>query len=144
MRVGGFEPSSQKGLEGLIADIFMGLTSLAWGLAGLMVAIVPAMGPAWARRVLLDPWWRFWFAHVILLMGLLLMIGTVDLKGFWVWVVCGGLAVTKACLLLGATASWRERVLQWLGTWPPWLYRVGGTIDLAFAVCLAADLILHS
>ena len=59
----------------------MGLTSLAWGLAGLMVAIVPAMGPAWARRVLLDPWWRFWFAHVILLMGLLLMIGTADLKG---------------------------------------------------------------
>ena len=35
MRVGGFEPSSQKGLEGLIADIFMGLTSLAWGLAGV-------------------------------------------------------------------------------------------------------------
>ena len=121
----------------------MGLTSLAWGLAGLMVAIVPAMGPAWARRVFLDPWWRFWVAQAILLMGLLLMIGTAGLTGFWVWVVCGGLAVTKACLLLGVPQSWRERVLQWLGNWPPWVYRVGGTVDLALAVCLAADLILH-
>ena len=108
-----------------------------------MVAIVPAMGIAWAKRVVRDPWWRFWVAQAILLMGLVLMIGTAGLKGFWVWAVCGGLAVTKACLLLGATASWREQVLQWIGNWPPWLARVVGTVDLAFAVCLAADLILH-
>ena len=127
----------------MIADFFMGLTSLAWGLAGLTVAIVPALGLVWARRILLDPWWRFWFGQVILLIGLLLMIGTTDLTAFWVWAVCGTLAAIKACLLLGAPASWRERVLQWLGTWPPWLYRVGGTLDLALAVCLAADLILH-
>lgn len=121
----------------------MGLTSLAWGVAGLTVAVVPELGVVWARRIFLDPWWRFWVAQAILLMGLLLMIGTAGLTGFWLWAVCGGLAATKACLLLGATASCRERVLQWLGNWPPWVYRVGGTIDLALAVCLAADLILH-
>ena len=126
-----------------MADLFMALTSLAWGLAGLTVAVVPAMVPVWAKRILLDPWPRFWFGQVILLIGLLLMIGTTDLTAFWVWAVCGALAAIKACLLLGAPVSWRERVRQWLDTWPPWLYRAGGTIDLALAVCLAADLILH-
>lgn len=121
----------------------MGLTSLAWGLAGLTVAIVPATALVWARRILLDPWPRFWFGQTILLIGLLLMIGTIELEAFWVWAVCGALAAIKACLLLGAPASWRERVLQWLGTWPPWLFRAGGTLDLALAVGLAADLILH-
>ena len=126
-----------------MADLFMGLTSLVWGLAGLTVAIVPALGLVWAKRILLDPWPRFWFGQTILLIGLLLMIGTTNLTGFWVWAVCGALAAIKACLLLGAPVSWRERVLRWLGTWPPWLFRVGGTIDLVFAVCLAADLIFH-
>ena len=126
-----------------MADLFMGVTSLAWGLAGLTVAIVPATALVWARRILLDPWPRFWFGQTILLIGLLLMIGTIELEAFWVWAVCGALAAIKACLLLGAPASWRERVLRWLGTWPPWLFRAGGMLDLALAVGLAADLILH-
>ena len=126
-----------------MADLFMGLTSLAWGLAGLTVAVVPAVALVWAKPILLDPWPRFWFGQTILLIGLLLMIGTTALKGFWVWAACGALATIKACLLLGAPVSWRERALRWLGTWPPWLYRLGGTLDLAFAVGLAVDLMLH-
>ncbi len=121
----------------------MGLTGLAWGLAGLMVAIVPAVALVWARRILLDPWPRFWFGQMILLVGLLLMIGTTGLTAFWLWALCGALATIKACLLLGAPALWREQVLGWLNKWPPWLFRVGGTLDLALAVGLAADLILH-
>ena len=127
----------------MIATVMMGLTSLAWGVAGLMVTLVPAMGLACAKRFFLDPWWRFWVAQAMLLMGLLLMIGTEDLKGFWVWVACGGITVAKACFLLGATASCRDRVLQRIGNWPVWLHRCGGMVNLAFAVCLAADLILH-
>ena len=65
-----------------MADLFMALTSLAWGLAGLTVAIVPALGLVWARRILLDPWPRFWFGQTILLIGLLLMIGTTGLTVF--------------------------------------------------------------
>ncbi len=126
-----------------MADLFMGLTGLAWGLAGLMVAIVPAVALVWARRILLDPWPRFWFGQMILLVGLLLMIGTTGLTAFWLWALCGALATIKACLLLGAPALWREQVLGWLNKWPPWLFRVGGTLDLALAVGLAADLILH-
>ncbi len=126
-----------------MADLFMGLTGLAWGLAGLTVAIVPAVALVWARRILLDPWPRFWFGQMILLIGLLLMIGTTGLTAFWLWALCGVLATIKACLLLGAPALWREQVLGWLNKWPPWLFRVGGTLDLALAVGLAADLILH-
>lgn len=126
-----------------MADLFMGLTSLVWGFTGLTVAIVPAVALAWARPILLDPWPRFWFGQTILLIGLLLMIGTTGLTAFWLWAVCGALAAIKGCLLLGAPVSWRQRALQWLGTWPSWLYRVGGTLDLAFAVGLATDLILH-
>jgi len=101
------------------------------------------MGLACVKRVFLDPWWRFWMGQAILLMGLLLMIGTVVLKGFWVWVACGGLAVAKACILLGATVSRRDRILQQINNWPTWLYRCSGVIHLAFAVGLAADLILY-
>lgn len=126
-----------------MADLFMALTSLAWGLAGLTVAIMPAVALVWARPILLDPWSRFWFGQAVLLIGLLLMIGTTGLVAFWLWAVCGAVAAIKGCLLLGAPLSWRERILQWLGTWPPWLYRVGGTIDLALAIGLAADLMLH-
>ena len=126
-----------------MADLFMALTSLAWGVAGLTVAVVPALGLVWTQQILLDPWPRFWFAQAVLLIGLLLMVGTTDLTAFWLWAVCGALAAIKGCLLLGAPVSWRERVLRWLGTWPSWLYRVGGTIDLVLAVGLAADLILH-
>lgn len=121
----------------------MGLTSLVWGLAGLMMTIVPTMGLACAKRFFLEPWWRFWIAQVMLLMGLLLMIGTVDLKGFWLWVACGGIAVAKACLLLGAPVSCRDWMLQRVNNWPVWLHRFGGMVNLAFAVCLAADLILY-
>lgn len=121
----------------------MGLTSLAWGLAGLTVAIVPDVALVWARGILLDPWPRFWFGQTILLTGLLLVIGTTDLTAFWLWALCGALAAIKACLLLGAPALWREQVLRWLNKWPPWLFRVGGTLDLALAAGLAADLILH-
>ncbi len=121
----------------------MGLMALAWGVAGLMVALVPALGVAWVRRVFTDSWWRFWNAQAILLLGLLLMIGTTDLSGMWVWVACGVLAVTKACLLLGATTSCLDRVLQRISRWPLWLYRCGGVVDLALAVVLAADFILH-
>ena len=126
-----------------MADLFMALTGLVWGVAGLTIAVAPALAPVWSRRILLDPWPRFWFAQMVLLIGLLLMIGTTGLAAFWLWAVCGALAAIKACLLLGAPMSWRERLRQWLGTWPPWLYRVGGTVDLALAVGLAADLILH-
>ncbi len=126
-----------------MADLFMAVTSLAWGVAGLTVAVVPALGSVWSRRMLLDPWPRFWFGQAVLLMGLLLMIGTTNLAAFWLWAVCGALAVIKACLLLGAPVSRREWMRQWLGGRPSWLYRVSGSIGLVLAVGLAADLILH-
>ena len=143
MRVGGFDPRAGKGVDVLIANLFMGLTTLAWGLLGLMMTIVPAMGLACVKGVFLDPWRRFWMGQAIMLMGLILMIGTVGLKGFWVWVACGGLAVAKACILLGATASGRDRILRRINHWPVWLYRCSGMIHLALAVGLAADLILY-
>lgn len=132
-----------KGAEGLVGDVVIGLTCLVWGLGGLLMTIVPTMGLAWVKRSFLDPWWRFWIAHATLLMGLVLIIGTTGLQGSWLWVACGGIAVAKACLALGSSASFRERVLHRVGTWPVWLHRCNGMLSLVFAVLLASDVILH-
>lgn len=107
------------------------------------MTIVPMVGFAWIRRSILDNWRRFWVAYAMMLMGLVLIVGTTGLRGFWLWVACGGIAVAKACLVLGASVSFRERVLHKVGTWPVWLHRCHGMVSVVLTVLLAADIMLH-
>ena len=121
----------------------MGLTCLLWGAGGLLMTIVPMVGFAWIRRSILDNWRRFWIAYAMMLMGLVLIVGTTGLRGFWLWVACGGIAVAKACLVLGTSASFRDRVLHKVGTCPVWLHRCNGMVSVVLTVLLAADVMLH-
>ncbi len=124
-------------------SVIIGLISVVWGASGLVIAIVPALAVTWAARMFRDVWWRFWAAQAALLIGLLLIVGTSHLKGFWLWVACGVIGVVKGCAILGASESFRDRMLQWLGHWPLWLHRCNGMMALFLAVLLAADVMLH-
>lgn len=127
----------------MVAHVVVGLTCLVWGAGGLLMTIVPVVGFAWIQRSVLDNWRRFWIAYAMMLMGLVLIVGTTGLQGFWLWVACGGVAVAKACFVLGASASFRDRVLHKVGTWPAWLHRCHGMVSVVFAVLLAADVMIH-
>ena len=76
-------------------------------------------------------------------MGLVLIIGTPMLQGYWLWIGIGAIGVVKACILLGLSEAFRDRLTRMATTWPTWVYRIGGILYLALAVLLAGDTILH-
>ncbi len=123
--------------------VILGLFSVVWGVWGLVFVIMPTRAIMWTKHFFFDAWQRFWIALFVLLTGLLLIIGTSSLEGRWLWVACGGISVVKACLLLGSSESFRERMWQRCSRWPAWLLRCDGVIMLALAVLLAADLMRH-
>ena len=123
--------------------VILGLFSVVWGAWGLLFVIMPTQAITWTKSFFFDVGRRFWIALAVLLIGLLLIIGTESLEGRWLWVACGGISVLKACWLLGASESCRDRAWQYCSRWPTWLLRCDGVIILALAVLLAADLMLH-
>ena len=127
-----------------MAALFLfGAISLTWGVMGLILTVAPTTWIAFAKKVLHDPWQRFWMAQGMLVIGLVLIIGTPTLQGYWLWVGCGVVVVVKACILLGSTEAFRDRWTTLATTRPTWVYRSGGILSLVIAVCLAADTILH-
>lgn len=125
------------------ALLLFGAISLIWGLVGLILTVAPTVWIAFVRKVLHDPWKRFWTAQVMLLIGLVLIIGTPMLQGFLLWAGCGVLVVVKACILLAASEDFRDRLAVFVTTRPMWMYRSGGILTLVLGILLAADSILH-
>lgn len=127
-----------------MAFILFSLTSIMWGIVGVAMAVVPQVWTRFIRQVLGDDWKRFWFTQGMLFLGLVLVVGTAEFQGFWIWVTCGMVIVGKACVLLGAGRDFRTRLLGLLDRWPMWAYRCGGVAMVILAVCLATDVILNS
>ncbi len=123
--------------------IMIGVFGVIWGAWGVLFVVEPATALAWTKQLLFDVRWRFGVALVALLIGLLLIIDTSHFEWPWLWMACGGIAVVKGCLLLGASESFRERLWQRFAGWPNWLLRCDGLIILALAVLLVADVVLH-
>ena len=121
----------------------LGVVSLLWGVTGLVTIVFPDRMMGEMCKSLQDPWRRFWITQTLLLCGLILIVGTLILEGFWLWVACGLIMVVKACFLLGVSDSFRIRLLQFVSQWPYWTIRVMGVLNLGLAVLLAGDLILH-
>ena len=136
------EPSNvnrrQMGIQ-----LLFGAISLLWGIAGILLTVAPTVGRGFAQKVLTNSWQRFWTAQGMLLMGLVLIIGTAALQGFLLWVSCGVIVVIKACILLGSSEAFRNRVMIMVTTRSLWVYRGSGILTLVLAVLLAADTIIH-
>ena len=124
-------------------QLLFGAISLLWGIAGILLTVAPTVGRGFAQKVLTNSWQRFWTAQGMLLMGLVLIIGTAALQGFLLWVSCGVIVVIKACILLGSSEAFRNRVMIMVTTRSLWVYRGSGILTLVLAVLLAADTIIH-
>jgi len=119
------------------------MISLIWGAMGLILTVAPSVWVAFVQKTMSNHWQRFWLTQGMLLMGLVLIIGTAPLQGFWLWVICGILIVLKACMLLGSSVAFRDRLTVLAISWPMWVYRLSGALLLVLAVLLAADIILY-
>lgn len=127
----------------MVASFLFGAISLTWSLMGVILTVAPTVWITFVQKVLHDPWFRFWVTQGMLLIGLVLIIGTSTLRGFWLWVGCGILLLVKAFVLLGSSDMFRARLTDLATTRPMWVYRSSGLLTLGLAVLLAADTILH-
>jgi len=127
----------------MVALLLFGAICLTWGVMGLMMTVAPTVWITFSKKMLHDAWQRFWMAQWMLVMGLVLIIGTPMLQGYWLWIGCGIIGVVKACILLGLSEVFRDRLTTMATTRPKWVYRIGGILYLVLAVLLAGDTILH-
>lgn len=127
--------------EVMLATALLGLISLAWAVAGTAMTVIPAWWSAWVSRVVQDPLGRFLLTQAMILGGLVLMLGSASLLGYWLWMPFGLLGVVNALALIGAPQPARERILQWLGRRPLWVHRVAGVMMVALATLLVIDTI---
>ncbi len=123
--------------------IVLSVVSLLWGVTGLAAVLFPEWVVGTMTKSLANPWQRFWLTQGLLLCGLMLIVGTLMLEGFWLWIGCGVVMVVKACVFLGLSDPVRGRFLQLVNGCPQWSFRAGGVLNLGLAVLLAGDLILH-
>jgi len=123
--------------------LLLGAISLIWGIMGLVLTVAPTVWIRFNKKMLNDPWQRFWMTQGMLLTGLVLIIGTPTLQGFWLWVGIGVVVVIKACILLGSSEALRNRLIAMATEWPIWVHRGSGILTLVITVLLAADTILH-
>jgi len=123
--------------------LLFGAISLTWGVMGLIMTVAPTVWITFAKKVLQDPCQRFWMTQGMLVIGLVLIIGTPTLQGYWLWVGCGVLVVVKACIILGSSEAFRDRLTSMATTKPMWVYRSGGILSLVLAILLSGDMILH-
>ena len=126
-----------------MAKVIFGTLGLMVGVLGIVMTMVPVIWRTSLTKMLREPGPRFLATQGMVLGGLVLLIGTNEFQGFWLWVTLGFFGVVVGCFMLGASSSSRERLIHLLGQWPSWLYRLGGVMVVCFAVLFGADLILH-
>ncbi len=127
----------------MIATILFGLTSVLWGMAGVILTVLPRLWVSLTRRLLTDAWSRFWVTQGMILVGLVLTIGTQQFQGVWLWMLCGLILTGKACFLLGSTEPVRARLMRVVEHSPLWVYRCWGGVMVLLTIFFTTDMILH-
>jgi len=122
----------------------LALIALIWLCAGVTMIAVPSWWPGWISLKGREPLWRFSLAQLGILGGLILMLGTSDYRGYWLWASLGGLAVLKGLVILGA----REGLYHWLierwERFPSWAIRLTGVLYVGLAALLTLDALRSS
>lgn len=120
-------------------------------LGGLISLIFVAMGiatisaPDWWRdrmqRIMADPFRRLLVAQGMIFGGLLLILGTGQLRSAWLWMTLGFLTVVKGLVLLGIRDQLRHRLMAWWARFPILAHRLTGVVLLVLASLLLIDLL---
>jgi hypothetical protein len=119
----------------------LGVISIVWGGMALASIAAPSWWRDWIARQMAQPLRRLLWGQAIMVAGLVLIVGTSGLNGYWVWVSIGGLAVVKGLLLLGLPAPMLATLLEWWRRRPLWVDQIAGVVSMALATLLAIDFI---
>jgi len=121
--------------------LILGSISLILFAIGLVMVVVPSLWQRWVRHSVDDPFKRLMMGQGLLLAGLLLVVGSADLRGRWLWTALGGLILIKALVLLGLHDAGRRSVLALWERLPPVSHRLLGVVWVALATLLAIDVL---
>jgi len=113
--------------------------SLVWMAGGLAMIVSSGWWRERLERALTDPLGRLLLAQAAILAGLLLVLGAASLRGAWLWMGLGVLAVVKGLAILGAGDRFRSRAIAWWKTLPTWVHRLSGLAMVVLATLLMID-----
>lgn len=126
----------------MIQTLFLGgLISLIWVGIGVVTIALPAWWQERMQRAMADPLSRLLLAQGMVLGGLLLLLGTSALRGYWLWAALGSLTAVKGLVFLGVSEPLRTAWIERWGRSPVWLRRLAGVLLLALGTLLAVDLL---
>lgn len=113
--------------------------ALVWMAGGLAMIVSSGWWRERVERALTDPLGRLLLAQAAIFAGLLLLLGTASLRGAWLWMGLGVLAVVKGMVILGTGDGFRARVTAWWRTFPLWAHRLAGLALFVLATLLMID-----
>lgn len=123
----------------MLTGILFFLMCLLWVGVGLAMLVFPAEYLKWGRNLLTQDRHRFLISQTIIFCGLLLVLGTTQHQGYWLWATLGCLAMLKGLIFLGATDRFKQRLLTlWEGV-PLGMLRVMGLLTITLATYLTID-----
>ncbi len=93
----------------------------------------------WGRTLLSQDRHRFIISQTIIFCGLLLVLGTSQHQGFWLWAPLGCLIMLKGLIFLGATDQFKQQLLALWEKVPLILFRVMGLVTIGLATYLTID-----
>jgi hypothetical protein len=113
-----------------------------WGAVGLYMVVFPTLWRSSMTDRFRNPGFRFLVMEGIILAGLILVIGTTEFRGFWLWGLIGGLGIALASCVLGCSTQTRDNPIMSVEYWPTWLLQVSGLMMMSLAVLFGADFIM--
>jgi hypothetical protein len=118
-----------------------GLIGLIWMAIGIAMISAPDWWRSLVQQALVDPFRRLLLTQGMILGGLLLILGTGQLRGAWLWMTLGFLTVAKGLVLLGIRDQLRNRWMAWWTRFPILMHRLTGVVLLVLASLLMIDLL---
>lgn len=115
------------------------LISLIWMAGGLAMIVSADWWQERTEHMLAHPLGRLLAAQGAILAGLLLLLGTPTLRGAWLWMGLGALAVVKGLVILGVNEKVRTRVMARWKAAPVWAHRLSGVVMVILATLLMID-----
>lgn len=123
----------------MVTGLLLFLISLLWMGLGLVMLVFPSGYLDWGRTLLTQNSHRFLISQTIIFCSLLLVLGTTNHQGFWLWATLGFFGMTKGLIFLGATDHMKQRLLTLWEKFPLIMLRIVGLFFITLATYLTID-----
>lgn len=123
----------------MLTGILFFLICLLWVGLGLSMLVFPSGYQGWGRALLTQDRHRFVISQTIIFCGLLLVLGTTQHQGYWLWATLGCLLMLKGLIFLGATDHFKQQLLALWERVPLVMLRIMGLLTITLATYLTID-----